>query len=167
MANAENISGNMYVAPAAATQQNPAPTTNASAPYGRVNIDTADQNNVASTAYVQGAYNSAIAAVNKVDSSTKSALDNKQNKLVSPSGDSIETYVLDGPTGDDIIRTVLQDNDNDAIFQDAELAKMLLSAEGVIAAIKALHYLERVEIYTTWDTNNTTDVSVKSVYNFE
>ena len=62
---AENISGAMYVAPASTTQQTPAPTTDAEPYYGRVNIDTDDQSHAASTAYVKGAYNSAIAAVNK------------------------------------------------------------------------------------------------------
>ena len=64
---AENISGPMYVAPTYATPDNPAPLTNVLGAYGRINIDTADQQNIASTAYVKGAYNSAIAAVNKVN----------------------------------------------------------------------------------------------------
>ncbi len=74
-ANAENISGAMYTAPTAADTNHPAPTTQADAPYGRANIDTTDQEHIATTAYVKGAYNSAIAAVNKVDS-------DKQTKLV-------------------------------------------------------------------------------------
>ena len=54
-------------------QQTPAPTTSAEAPYGRVNIDTVNQNHIATTAYVKGAYNSAITGVNKLDSKTDSA----------------------------------------------------------------------------------------------
>ena len=67
-ANAENIQGDMYVAPVHSDNNHPAPTTNGSAPYGRVNIDTDDQEHIATTAYVKGAYNSAIAGVNNLNS---------------------------------------------------------------------------------------------------
>ena len=97
-ATAENISGAMYTAPATADTNHPAPTTNNSPSYGRVNIDTADQEHIATTAYVKGAYNSAIAAVNNVGElsealyntiedirnvieDTNSAFDDKQDKL--------------------------------------------------------------------------------------
>ena len=66
-ATAENISGAMYTAPATADTNHPAPTTSAGPLYGRVNIDTADQEHIATTAYVKGAYNSAIAGINKVN----------------------------------------------------------------------------------------------------
>lgn len=77
--NAQNISGAMYTAPTAADTNHPAPTTQANAPYGRIDIDTADQEHIATTAYVKGAYNSAIAAVNKAVNNLD---ESKQNTLV-------------------------------------------------------------------------------------
>ncbi len=68
--NAANIQGAMYTAPQEADENHPAPTTSFDVSdgnyfyFGRMNIDTADQEHVATTAYVKGAYNSAIAAVN-------------------------------------------------------------------------------------------------------
>ena len=132
-----------------------------SGPYQTATIGEHDDEHIATTAYVKGAYNDAIAAVNKVD-------DNKQDKLVvAATGDLIVANVLDGLAGDDIIRQVIASDVSDAAFQDVSLVNMLLSAEGVIAATKRLYQLERVEIYTTWNTNDTTGVSLKSVYDFE
>ncbi len=52
------------------------PSTDYEPPYGRVNIDTDDQSHIATTAYVKGAYNSAIAGMNHM-------AENKQNILYS------------------------------------------------------------------------------------
>ncbi len=108
---AENISGAMYTAPSAADNNHPAPTTQAYAPYGRIDIDTADQEHIATTAYVKGAYNSAIAAVNKVRdemrdgeynlrSTLEEGMDAKQDKLTGlESQDAISTMVFDDDSG--------------------------------------------------------------------
>lgn len=52
--------------PATATELSPAATTDTNPKYQAVTIGNDDQQHIASTAYVKGAYNSAIAAVNKV-----------------------------------------------------------------------------------------------------
>lgn len=60
--------------PATATELSPAATTDTSPKYQAVTIGNDDQQHIASTAYVKGAYNSAIAAVNKVyDTATGAA----------------------------------------------------------------------------------------------
>ena len=55
-----------YVDPLTATEQNPATTSANSPKYQSVTVSSNDENHIASTAYIKGAYNSAIAAVNKV-----------------------------------------------------------------------------------------------------
>ena len=131
-ANAENISGAMYAAPTRADTNHPAPTTNAYAPYGRIDIDTADQDHVASTAYVKGAYNSAIAAINKVDSA-------KQTQL----------YLTDtvAPVGG----WVLEDTDFLEVLTEEDRAGWLMSGGAIVNTIDYKLNNQRVEVYTNWD----------------
>ena len=154
VANAGNIQGNMYTAPSAADNNHPAPTTQAVAPYGRIDIDTADQDHIASTAYVKGAYNSAIAAVNKVDSE-------KQVKLASMSdGGAIDTYVWNKREFTAAIIQVLGGADAidegagvevlTAMSEDPDLEHQLVSS----AAVAGLLSIQRVNVYTTWDDDN-------------
>ncbi len=147
---AENISGAMYPAPVHETNLTPAPTTNALAPFGRVNIDTDDQSHVATTAYVKGAYNSAIAGVNGAYAALKeenimqwTRIENTQPQLYTTGDVLVSTEVL----------TSLDD------FDEEEGDNQLITAMGVKNAIES----QRVEIYTTWDTNDTTDVAFKTV----
>ncbi len=140
-ARAENISGAMYTAPARYDTNHPAPTTDAYAPYGRIDIDTADQEHIATTAYVKGAYNSAIAAVNKVGGY-------KQDRLYNIDADEYIAEV----DGTSTMFAMLAEGDGSS---DA-----LLSADAIIAGILS----QRVEIYTTWDDDDaTTDVAFKTV----
>ena len=127
---AENISGAMYAAPAHADTNHPAPTTGANAPYGRIDIDTADQDHIASTAYVKGAYNSAIAAVNFMDS-------HKQPVLV------VDNLAQNGVSS--LVLTSLDD-----ISDENELVNGM--------AVKDAIEAQRVTVYTTWedDTDNGT-----------
>ena len=173
---AENISGAMYTAPAQYDNNHPAPTTNAYAPYGRINIDTDDQEHIATTAYVKGAYNSAIAGINKVNDTiaalegeynylineTIPALENsKQNKLdydddVDGTGEVNSSVIgsgsfLDALRGDDI-----GNNYYDG-FYDSSLISAKAVAEGILS--------QRVTIYTTWDddsANATTQVALST-----
>jgi len=62
------------VEPTTATDQAPAANTDHAPKYAPANIQAADASHIASTAYVKGAYNAAIAAVNKVyDTATGAA----------------------------------------------------------------------------------------------
>ena len=130
---AENISGAMYTAPATADTNHPAPTTQANAPYGRANIDTADQEHIATTAYVKGAYNSAIAAVNKVN-------DNKQDNLFNPSAGLVSSTVFDT---DEFLDLMVGDYGYDG-------EERIISGAAVLAGIKS----QQVKIYTTWDDDS-------------
>ena len=104
------------VGPAHASS-NPVVAT-AVAPYVTVTPSAADESHIATTAYVKGAYNDAIAAVNKVDS-------DKQNNL-GLSG------VMDA--GDVVSRTmgVIVNNDNSALANTSDKA---VSVYGLIGAI--------------------------------
>lgn len=182
---AENISGAMYTAPSVADTNHPAPTTGAGAPYGRVNIDTADQDHIATTAYVKGAYNSAIAAVNKVGNITNT----KQAQLTNADGDNIVADVLSTRTdvgnGDFIglggAITVTDNDEFDGIYSDmsddlGNLDEQLMTAGAVIQLVRGaskniLFSIDeaidekRVTIYTTWDddsANATTQVELST-----
>ncbi len=191
VARAENISGAMYIAPSVADNNHPAPTTNANAPYGRVNIDVADQDHIATTAYVKGAYNSAIAAVNtSIDEAVsetirvleQQGLYDKQDKLLNADGDEILQDVtsgsqIDSEIGNSLVN--LYDDDEYEAFRDDiingygfEPDTSLMTAGAIFDTI---HYVnkhlvdaigeKRVTIYTTWDddsANATTQVSLTS-----
>ncbi len=145
-ANSANIQGAMYTAPAGETNLTPAPTTNADAPYGRINIDTDDQEHIATTAYVKGAYNSAIAAVNKLDAYKQNALGN--NTV----GGAMSGSVMGS---EDLLYYLMLDD-----TQDENLEYDLVSVAAVIDGIRN----QRVEIWTTWDDDSAkTDVAFKTV----
>ena len=79
----------------------------ATGPYQTATIGEHDDEHIATTAYVKGAYNDAIAAVNKVDDSTKSALDNKQAKLVNETSNHIISADVTGVSSE-IIHVISQ-----------------------------------------------------------
>ena len=133
-ATAENISGAMYAAPATANNDHPAPTTSAGGPYGRIDIDTTDQDHIASTAYVKGAYNSAIAAVNM-----------KQNLLMHGITDAPITQHVFGY--EDFLSVLTRPGDWET-GESLEYGDVtLVSGAAVKAGIKS----QRVEVYTSWD----------------
>ncbi len=133
---AENISGAMYTAPIAADTNHPAPTTQAYAPYGRIDIDIADQEHIATTAYVKGAYNSAIAAVNKgVDS---------MNEYWSGRVGNLESDMQFMYGNDEDIWAGIEDLQSANANNYDYLSGMIESLRGDVNA-------KRVEIYTTWD----------------
>ncbi len=166
-ANAANIQGVMYVAPAHFDNSHQAPTTNGYAPFGRINIDTTDQEHIATTAYVKGAYNSAIAAVNKVGNDKQDALINYDNGEM----ESISTSVYGATAVNGILRDYYSGDSTNAektqsFASDAEMSRVLVTVGGALEAANSVFDIGRVEIYTTWDTNNTTWVSLKTAYDF-
>ncbi len=150
-ATAENISGDMYVAPEYYSNDRPAPTTNNAAPYGRINIDIDDQSHIATTAYVKGAYNSAIAGVNRIAEDLRNRLINMDTR------DSIDSDVYSSRQFDDMMQEI-GDNGSSTIdvFGDSDVE--LVTAKGVAAGIQTYVSGRGVEIYTTWDDNDTTTV---------
>ncbi len=147
---AANISGAMYTAPSAANNDHPAPTTQAAAPFGRIDIDTADQEHIATTAYVKGAYNSAIAAVNKVNSE-------KQGQLLTMDDSEIIQRFVRGYIGDALVDYVFGDEeDREAFLRKDEFRKSLASEQAVAMGIADVVDNQRVTVYTTWDNDNAT-----------
>ena len=150
VAHAQNISGAMYTAPSAANNDHPAPTTNAIAPYGRIDIDTADQDHIASTAYVKGAYNSAIAAVNKMNVE-------KQGQLLTMDDSEIIQRFVRGYIGDALVDYVFGDEDErEAILRESGYRKSMASEQAVMMGIADVVDNQRVTVYTTWENDNAT-----------
>ncbi len=149
-ANAENISGNMYTAPLSADANHPAPITGAEAPYGRVNIDTADQEHIATTAYVKGAYNSAIAGLNSVEATKQHVLMNVDD------GVHIDPEVYGEESFGDLMQEINSGSSLTDIF--GEFDDQLVTLRGVASGIQTYVSGRGVEIYTTWDDNDTTTV---------
>ncbi len=150
-ANAANIQGDMYVAPQPADANHTAPSTDNEPPYGRVNIDTDDQSHIATTAYVKGAYNSAIAGINALD-------DLKQGRLLSNAiGGPMSSVVLDMIAIDDILHEIESGEFTNNEWEYIET--VLPSMAAVVGGIKS----QRVKIYTTWDDDRdsaTTEVEL-------
>ena len=151
----------------------------ATGPYQTATIGEHDDEHIATTAYVKGAYNDAIAAVNKVD-------DDKQVKLYGETtGDPISSEVVSVMTQEfaDVVLGASYDSSTGYTIPE-ELNNQLVSA-GAMAATMAeytnlakqawLHDIAedmatitvndaRVKIYTTWDTNDTTGISLTDRY---
>ena len=151
VAHAQNISGAMYTAPSAANNDHPAPTTNANAPFGRIDIDTTDQDHIASTAYVKGAYNSAIAAVNKVKTELTSSAQSRLHGY--DDGDQIVDIDSELYSAEEFIESIIDD--------DIErLTGSLITAYGVAVGLQS----QRAEVYTNWDDDTEKiDVAFKTV----
>ena len=77
--------------PAAVGQNGTVKKAAANAPYQTATIGEHDDEHIATTAYVKGAYNDAIAAVNKTAYLLSGDIDGKQNKLVG-TGDGGDIY---------------------------------------------------------------------------
>ena len=210
------------IGPAAVPSNGTAVVATANPPYQTVTVGANDNSHIASTAYVKGAYNDAIAAVNKVDSE-------KQDKLESPDsdepvyvGDAGETFArtddyvrgggdsdlqgayeelatvagvvqavkagtdyigeykqdkLEGGTPgepvdvvlkqidfmEDVSVGVMYDNNSNNNLDSYEYTNSLSSVAGVAAAIKAGINIKRVDVYTTWDSNDTTQVALSNL----
>ena len=145
----------------------------ASAPYVTVTPSTADESHIATTAYVKGAYNDAIAAVNNVAGDVTTLtnnMDDKQDKLESEyTSDEMNTTVAGADTMSDIIAGYLSGTNGSGDLSNAAYTNLnnttLASVGGVYAALSQTLSMEGVEIYTTWDddsANATTQVSLTS-----
>ena len=185
-ARAENISGAMYTAPVAASNNHPAPTTQANAPYGRIDIDTTDQEHIATTAYVKGAYNSAIAAVNNVAgelnslgtemgdlaSSLGDDMQQKQDKLVTADNGNISTQVIPDNNFVGMLEDfVMSDNfTRNSIMSDTywDVSHSLVTTGGILQGIhQIVDVVKQVPVYTTWGNDNAkTPVALANITDF-
>ena len=128
-------------------------TINVGGPYVTASIENDDSEHIASTAYVKGAYNSAIAAVNKMndDKQVKLNVEGDTNSVISPEvlGTSLSQIIPAIPL------------ERDLGFRDSNFDNMLVTATGVINGIaEAAGILrdevneKRVTIYTTWNDDS-------------
>jgi hypothetical protein len=109
----------------------------ASAPYATATVENGDTTNVVSASYVKGAYNNAIAAINKVNNTASE----KQDKIWI-SADGILTTVSSVASGS------LTGN-----------SKALVSDKAVKDALDA----KRVNAVTTWGSNSVTQLGLSSL----
>ena len=153
------------VGPAAVPANGTAVVATASAPYVTQTPTAADAAHIASTAYVKGAYNDAIAAVNKVESDLDSA---KQDRLevyssegaIAWGGGPLDTTVM----GLDLMgRLLVDDSDpyevlgpyiDDNYGTLEEYSHVLATVPAVLFGIDYKLDQKRVEIYTTWENDN-------------
>ena len=111
-------------------------------PYTIATIGDDDDEHIASTAYVKGAYNDTIAAVNRLDIEKQPTLFN------GTTGDRIND--VDG--ADDFLYGLAYYNDESAEVME----QRLISSNAVVAGIKS----QRVTIYTTWDDDRSSATTV-------
>ena len=128
------------VGPAHASS-NPVVAT-ANAPYVTVTPSQADESHIATTAYVKGAYNDAIAAVNNVANDVSG----KQGQLVNfESGNNLSTNVVAEAVMDDAafiaVNGTTQDKNDFLADQQLNLQNSLVTAGGVFAGMDRLAFL--------------------------
>ena len=141
--------GGVYATGPAAYSGNSPTLASMSAPYQIVTPGEHDDEHIASTKYVIGAYNDAIAAVNKVD-------DEKQGKLYTAFGVEIDSEAADPG--------VLTYEFDDLVTWGTGLSEdtldKLVTGEGVAAAIQgymgAYIRANPITIYTNWDDDTAT-----------
>ena len=143
MANADNVG------PAAASGTPVVATANA--PFATAGAEIGDTTNVVSASFVKGAYNDAIAAVNKVNAS-------KQNKLVSDEGGDLSSRVFSPASTVGMFTDVLGMNavgavqDKNAMLES--LDNTLMSTAGVLAGVETYVGAQRVVAVTTWGNDS-------------
>ncbi len=152
-------------------------------PFQTVDTQPADESHIATTAYVKGAYNDTIAAVNSVWDGNyqtqvmmEEGLGEKQDKLITNSGDEVSATVHDGggPVVDvaDAAAENYTDTVDDMLLNienaGASLSTTFAIANGfarmgsilnnkidtVETSMQTALNNKRVEIYTTWDNDN-------------
>ena len=160
------------VGPSAVPANGTAVIATASAPYVTITPGADDDKHIASTKYVIGAYNDAIAAVNKVNSE----LSTKQDALV-PYNDTnpILSVVFDMGGLELALEDIIENGDDDNILTSLsgtmwliDQAKNEVTEEisEVTEEINTTIGNKRVTVYTTWedDTDNgTTKVELSSI----
>ena len=130
------------VGPSAVGQGETPVIATVSAPYATAGAETGDTTNVVSASYVKGAYNDAIAAINKT-------VMDKQDILV---GIESENQIAPNVIERDLFIGGLADGD---LLSDSHLT----TSAAVAAGIKS----QRVTAVDTWGSNHTVDLGLKTV----
>ncbi len=128
-------------------------------PYVTNEPTVADQTHIATTAYVKGAYNDSIAAINRL----RQDLDGKQEHLRNYDADTgIDSDVADANYFMSIFTREEGYEDNPIENKEDQLVSMAAVGAGLNYVLDNLNE-KRVDIYTTWDTNDTTQVQLSNV----
>ena len=120
-------------------------------PYQTLTPTNDDKQHIASTAYVKGAYNELISAVNKVGEIAYEAQPLVYNED-DWSGLSSTALGKGGMTG--YVEEIL--DDDTALDNDDYITQSFVTASGALGAIKELYDIGRVEVWTTWENDNAT-----------
>ncbi len=128
-------------------------------PYATVIISNDDAEHIASTAYVKGAYNDTVAALNTLDN-------NKQTKIINLDTNVEMEAGVGYTTGEDIAIEVIANPETpfNSAYR-ARLGELFVAGDGLAYALaQVVNYVndKTVEIYTTWDEDNTTTVELSS-----
>ncbi len=118
-------------------------------PYVTADIGNADSEHIASTAYVKGAYNDVIGAVNTVTAALTDELSYKSSLYL---GDNDEEPGMSNRVVPDI----------NYVYEDNELVSGM-AVKNAITGVNNTIAAKRVTIYTTWDddsANATTQVTL-------
>ena len=110
-------------------------------------------------ATVAGVVQAVGAGTEYVLQTTQELLDDKQDKLESPESNE---PVFVGNVTETVDRTVdyVRTGTNNAL-QDAY--EQLATVAGVVGAVKEGIDIKRVDVYTTWDSNDTTQVALSNL----
>lgn len=149
------------VGPATVPSNETAIVATANPPYQTLIPSNDDKQHIASTAYVKGAYNDAIAAVNKIDSTKQDKLLSKN--INSPLSTDVESY--------DSAATAITRVVTDGIVNPKNYDGSLMTMGAVLRTVRAavnkstdiatsLINAKSVKVYTTWDndTDNATQL---------
>lgn len=149
--------------PAAVGEDGTVKRATANAPYATNEPTVADQTHIATTAYVKGAYNDAIAAVNRLadDKLSVQDLNDFENGAINPLRERIDA-LESADFGGQIVAAI----DNVMAQVDPNFINAFDAIDGLSQDISNLSGTlgnKRVDIYTTWDTNATTQVELSTV----
>ena len=158
------------VGPAAGPANGTPVIATASAPYVTQTPTADDATHIASTAYVKGAYNDAIAAVNKVDADKQDQLMNMES-TPNPISNNVASSNSLGTSmeivGSEIVRQgMVGENASNEITHMKQWMESKLGADldTILPTLETVNELlrgagdkigkKRVEIYTTWENDN-------------
>jgi len=128
----------------------------ASAPYATAREETGDTTNVVSASYVKGAYNDAIAAINKVVDDIYNEESLNYYPINISDGNVISVDVLSAQ----IVENELSNGNNFSTADD-----LFMSAAAVINAIDYKTNIKRINAVTTWGNDTPTQLTLTTASN--
>ena len=164
------------VGPAAVPANGTPVVATASGPYQTAEIGNNDGEHIASTAYVKGAYNDTIAAVNKVNSTVKDLGDLvdeidriKQHRLHITEDTDIDNWVLGGSELSNVAGAAGHGDDDgigsamETLLENKRGGTSLVTAEAIAVAFIDMGIAinnKGVSARDTWGSNHTTNVAL-------